>query len=510
MMTKNTSKKRRFGSALSGFFLILSVLVSFVALYSAKWYASVYGQMGFDAILYILTADLKGVDEGLVSSYLWSVLPKTLGWTALVGILLFVRTKKEIVLTLFQKLRIRLFPAGWLLRWLLVLALCSGLLLSAARISELDKYIQNLRALSTVYEDEYRDPKTTNITFPEKKRNLVYIFLESMETTYLSKEQGGALENNVIPELYQLAQENINFSHNEDVGGFSAASGATWTVGAMVAQTAGIPLKTPPEVGGNDYGKDGNFLPGVTSLTDVLHENGYYQALMVGSDASFGGRREYFNSHHMDRVYDLFTARADGLISPQHYVWWGYEDFHLFDYAKQALTDISQQEQPFAFTMLTVDTHHVAGYVCPYCESTYAEQYENVMACSSRQVLAFVQWLQEQPFYENTTVIIAGDHPSMDYDYIARVAPEDYARHMYNCFINSAVTTDNIKNRLFNTYDMFPTTLAAMGCTIEGDRLALGTNLFSSTPTLLEATDGAIAAEFEKNSAYYTKNFFFK
>ena len=132
------------------------------------------------------------------------------------------------------------------------------------------------------------------------------------------------------------------------------------------------------------------------------------------------------------------------------------------------------------------------------------------MACSSRQVLAFVQWLQEQPFYENTTVIISGDHPSMDYDYIARVAPEDYVRHMYNCFINSAVTTDNIKNRLFNTYDMFPTTLAAMGCTIEGDRLALGTNLFSSTPTLLEATDGAIAAEFEKNSAYYTKNFFFK
>ena len=33
---------------------------------------------------------------------------------------------------------------------------------------------------------------------------------------------------------------------------------------------------------------------------------------------------------------------------------------------------------------------------------------------------------------------------------------------------------------------MFPTTLAAMGCTIEGERLGLGTNLFSATPTLIE------------------------
>ena len=33
---------------------------------------------------------------------------------------------------------------------------------------------------------------------------------------------------------------------------------------------------------------------------------------------------------------------------------------------------------------------------------------------------------------------------------------------------------------------MFPTTLAAMGVTIEGDRLALGVNLFSDEQTLTE------------------------
>jgi phosphoglycerol transferase len=33
---------------------------------------------------------------------------------------------------------------------------------------------------------------------------------------------------------------------------------------------------------------------------------------------------------------------------------------------------------------------------------------------------------------------------------------------------------------------MFPTTLAAMGCTIEGEYLGLGVNLFSGKPTLIE------------------------
>ena len=58
---------------------------------------------------------------------------------------------------------------------------------------------------------------------------------------------------------------------------------------------------------------------------------------------------------------------------------------------------------------------------------------------------------------------------------------------------------------------MFPTTLAAIGCEIEGERLGLGTNLFSGKPTLVEEMGiEAFDAEMTKTSDYYTKNFFFK
>ena len=439
-----------------------------------------------------------------------TALPPSIFLTGIAIVLLGFRSKKQILITIANKWKIPVFPVHRVVATVLCLVLSLSLLIRAAVVSELDAYIANLASLSKVFEEEYRDPKTTSITFPEEKRNLVYIFMESMETSYLSKELGGTAAHNLIPELYQLAQEHTSFSHNDGVGGFAAIGGDTWTIGAMVSQTAGVPLKMPPDVQGNDYGEDGTFLPGIYNLTDLLRDNGYYQTLMVGSDAAFGGRKTYYEQHGVDKIYDLFTAREDGIIPEDYKVWWGFEDKHLYTYAKQELTKIAAQEQPFAFTMLTVDTHHIGGYVCDLCENTYEEQYENVISCASRQVSEFLTWLQAQDFYENTTVIIVGDHPSMDYGYFSRVTEGEYSRHVYNCFINAPVEAENTQNRSFCAYDMLPTTLAAMGCTIEGDRLGLGTNLFSQTPTLLEETNWEIVEEIAKNSQYYTNQFFFE
>lgn len=39
---------------------------------------------------------------------------------------------------------------------------------------------------------------------------------------------------------------------------------------------------------------------------------------------------------------------------------------------------------------------------------------------------------------------------------------------------------------MVSNLDFFPTTLAALGVTWDNDRLGIGTNLFTDTPTLLE------------------------
>ena len=123
-------------------------------------------------------------------------------------------------------------------------------------------------------------------------------------------------------------------------------------------------------------------------------------------------------------------------------------------------------------------------------------------------MLEFVNWLKAQPFWDNTTVVITGDHLSMDNGYFERNVAKGYDRMVYNCILNSPVTSDNTQNRDYCAVDLFPTTLAALGCTIEGDRLGLGTNLFSNRPTLAEKLGfDRFNNELGQASDYYVENF---
>lgn len=489
--------------------LSLLILLAFLAFFSAAWYVKTYGRIGFDSVLYTLTGGLGGVSTDLVTKYLAGAVLPALGCTLGVVLLLFWQGS--------ALLKIRNFIFYPLHRWIagaLAIVLSLALLIHAAFNVEMVDYLVNVNRTGLIYQDEYVDPSTANITFPEEKRNLIYIMLESMETSYLDKSMGGALDYNLIPELTKLAQNNINFSHNESVGGFREVTGTSWTIGAMVGHTSGVPLKVPNGIADwqNGYGQEGEFLPGVTSITSLLAQQGYNQALMVGSDAGFGGRETYFETHGIDNIYDLLTAWYDGTVPYGYWNnWWGFEDEILYDYAKNKITEMSRQDQPFAFTLLTVDTHHIGGYKCDLCGDTYEEQYENVISCASRQVYAFVEWIMQQPFYENTTIVITGDHCSMDRGYFSRNVDESYVRHVYNCFINAAATPFNTQNRQFCAMDMFPTTLSAMGCTIEGERLGLGTNLFSGRRTLMEEMGHTkLCTELSKKSEYYSEHFYGK
>lgn len=476
------------------FILICVVLfLSMVILFADLWYVRIYGHINFDSILFTMTANLDGTSSSLLWQYLLEgLLPAILASAALaVSVWLLLHR------THIKPLLIKLIAC--------LLSLTT--VVYAAFDSQLVDYVISICNDSALYDLYYQDPSDTTITFPEEKRNLVYIVMESMEASFLSQELGGGVENNLIPELYQLAAENINFSQNEGVGGFRQTTGSTWTIGSLVAQTGGVPLV--PLFSVNESSPDDSFLPGLTTLTDILHENGYYQAFMLGSSAAFADTGLYYSSHGVDKIYDIYTAPDDGIVPSGYWDgWWGMEDYYLFEYAKQELTKIAQLDQPFAFTMMTIDAHHVGGHLCPYCQDEYDEQYDNVISCSSRQVAAFVQWLQEQPYYEDTVIVIVGDHNSMDNGYFNRNVDDDYVRRVYNCFINSSAHTTASKNREFTTLDLFPTTLTAMGCTIEGDRLGLGTNLFSGRPTLAEEWGyDQLCDLLYTNRSYYNQTF---
>lgn len=493
-----------------GILSVIGLLIGNLLVFLTIWLANKYDHVSLDQFIYQMKSPATGANRSLLNS----------AWIR-VGLFGIILTAIEIILYLamsgsFKKIfkdsvcylkfcsnkfccyiTHRALPIAMSM-------LLFGLCFFAISLDVVN-YVDTITTDSDLIERHYVNPYSVNLNFPEKKRNLIYIFLESMEVTFSDTEASGAIKANYIVELTRLAENNINFSHDSDVGGALSYTGTTWTAAAMVTQTSGVIVQVP--LTAETYGGENEYMPGVISIGEVLEKEGYNQTLLVGSDAAFAGRDSYFSEHGNYNIVDTKSLKADGRLPENYDEWWGYEDEKLFQFAKDEITKLSESGKPFNFTMLTCDTHFPNGYQCRLCRQNYDAKYPNVLRCSARQVEAFIQWIQAQDFYENTTIVLCGDHLTMDPNFL-KDANEKYVRTIYNCFINSPIEPINEKNRQFGTFDMFPTTLAAMGVEIEGNRLGLGTNLFSDKETLTEHYSFTILNdELQKNSNFYNETF---
>lgn len=490
---------------LTVFFLALNTTIITAAYWARKTFT-----VSLTAIIYSVFGNTRGTGKGMIEPAVRFCLPFVLLSVAFgAGFIVFnvILSKKTNFCRAFSKFFAIERVAVTLL---LILYFVLNLVYINAKFGVID-YIKTRNQKTDFYENYYANPKDVNIDLKtNKKRNLVYIYLESMETTLASLSEGGGMENvNYIPNMTVLAEENISFSNGDKLGGAAQLDGTGWTMAAILASAAGIPWAFP--VGGNDFDKiDHDFASGLTSLGDILEAEGYAQEFLCGSDVRFAGRDKFFKSHGNYKLFDYYTAIEKGYIAEDYYVWWGLDDYILYDIAKDELTELASGDKPFNFTLLTVDTHPVGGYVCPRCPDTYGDNYyANVFACADKQVYDFVRWIQSRPFYENTAIVITGDHLRMDTVIVGDVPTE--RRHPYNCFINTVYDEKsklNLKNRIFTSLDLFPTVLSAIGYDITGHQLGLGVDLFSERSTLSETLSfETLNSELAKKSDFYLTTF---
>ncbi|MCM3763494.1 LTA synthase family protein [Neobacillus niacini] len=492
-------KNKVINSAVAVFFLFLTSL-----LVSATIYIKVnFPTQNMDEMIFYLFNGVKGTSiDVVINAIIKSLMPFLIFFILLLIPIKPFKRKNVIVVKYKDKnFSVTLLPIKPKLAYSSIMLILS--LMVAYYLLGVHDYFQRLTSYSSIIDDHYVDGKDVSISFPKDKRNLIILYIESAESTFIDKNSGGGWDYTVIPELESIANENINFSNSDKIGGALPTHGTGWTVAGLISTTSGIPLKIPGH--GNEYTNSDNFLAGAYTLGDILEKEGYNQEVMFGSDASFGGRNNYYIKHGNHKVFDYYTAIDEGKMSESEKVWWGFEDSRLFDWAKEEITHLASLDKPFNFTFLTANTHFPDGYVETGTETLFESQYENVFAHTSKQVFEFVSWLKNQHFYEDTTIIITGDHHSMqDPEFFKSHIYDGYERTIYNAFINSAIEPINPKNRLFTQLDMFPTILASIGVEIEGDRLGLGTNLFSNRNTLAEeAGVKHLDVELGKNSKFY-------
>ena len=463
--------------------IFLLLIFSFFLYFSLQYLLNNWEELTVEEILYHIKSPMGGASEGLVQLFILSVLLPTVGLSALLIFFYFLPEKKIPLISrtiFFAKKKMYL---GFC--FFIALLFFSLSIIDAWDSISLGSYLSSQLRSSKFIEENYVDPKGIELNFPEKKRNLIYIYMESTELTFMDEAHGGAFPDNLLPEMTALSKEGEDFSGaGESRNGGIALPGATWTMGAIFAQSTGLPLKISIEQNSMDSQKA--FFPSVTAIQDILKEEGYTQKFLLGSVGYFGGRELYMKDHGDVKVEDFSYWKRKNKFPKDYWVNWGFEDEKLYSYAREELSNLAKEDKPFNLTLLTVDTHFPDGYVCRLCQNNYPDnQYANVYRCASRQVTDFVNWIKKQDFYENTTIVISGDHPTMDRDFCDHV-PKSYQRKVYTVFLNAAAKRKERNKREYATFDYFPTTLAAMGVEIPGNRLGLGTNLFSGESTLTE------------------------
>lgn len=361
--------------------------------------------------------------------------------------------------------------------------------------------MKNKSTYSNFIEKNYIDPKNIKIEFPKNKKNLILIQVESFETTLLSKEHGGKWKYEIMPQLYELLNDNDStfFYANKDSIGMNMITGSTFTTASLVTNSSGVPFKTQVVVEKNQSNK---FIEGIYNLGDLLYDNGYYNEVISSATTSFGGLRNFYTDHGKYNIIDINTYRKNNLsISMRDKGSWGFNDKYMFDTAKKRLEIISKNNKPFNLSLITIDTHFPDGYVGYYSTKKFNEKYENVYATEAMLIADFVDYVKKQDYYKDTAIAIIGDHLSMQQYFFKNIKKSD--RYIFNCFINSGYKNEN-KNKQYSAVDTYPTLVTSLGAKISGNKLGLGVNMFSDEKTIIDKYGlKYVNSELEKTSIFY-------
>lgn len=363
---------------------------------------------------------------------------------------------------------------------------------------ELIKNIKLSLTKSNFIKDNYVKTSLDSVSFDNDKSNLIVIYSESMESSYMDKSNSGLYDKNYIPKLTELAKENTSFINKD--GGAYPLDTASWTTAGIVSVTSGTTIK--PSIK-DIFNRDSAYsYKNIVTLSDILKYNDYSTEFMLGSDVSFGAKEEYLKAHNIDAIYDLNYAKENNKIKEEDLYGWGIKDVDLFNLAKEELDMLSKKDNPFFLSILTVDTHAPSGTSYDECALQNEKDYFNAIRCSDEHIYEFIEYLKEKDYYDNTVIVILGDHLSMS----SRIK-KDNNRRIYNTIINSKRERNNISDRKYANIDMFPTILYALGANIKEDKLGLGVNLYSDNKTLIEEYGyEKVNNELSSYSKFYNEN----
>lgn len=462
-----------------------SYLFAFFLASIAYWVTSNFGQASLEQVLYHAQFGMDGLvatDVGIVRSFILTCLALPISLALLlviveysIALYLIYNSKHWFAkpMQIFNVQGLKVFY--WFISHrapLYTLIACSIYFAFQFSISA---FVHNQLG-PDYFGEHYVNPRSVKIEpikTNAKPKNLVLIYVESLEDSYKDETKFG---KNLLSSLDAL--KGVSFSQ------YKQAPGTNWTIAGITATQCGVPLKTVSLYGGNDQGERIKaFLPNAVCLGDVLHDAGYHNVYMGGDALSFSGKGKFFQDHHYDEVYGREELKKNLTVNKMNY--WGLYDDDLLVLVKAKLKKLHAQSQPFNLTFTTIDTHGPDGHFSKYCKSRGVKEFKGIVECTATQVVDFIKFMKKNGYLKDTNVVIIGDHLAM-YNPSHKQLDKIKQRYIYNRFISSKPITKNRENILH--FDLFPTMLEFIGLQVEGGKLGLGFSAISQNTPLPPAT----------------------
>jgi len=309
-----------------------------------------------------------------------------------------------------------------------------------------------------------------------QRKNLVYLYVESLERTYFDEKKFPGL----IQNLRELEKDSVSFQ------GLVQAPMTGWTVAGMTASQCGIPLSTF-NVGLNRMGDRTRFLPGATCMGDLLKSEGYQLTYVGGADLSFAGKGNFYTTHGFDEIVGL--REIDALTGGRHgKSKWGIYDDTTLEVVYRKFEQLSQAGTPFGLFSLTLDTHPPSGHATPACSGIVYGDGKNKMLnavhCADHLVGRFIRRVKASPYAGGTVLVVGSDHLVMNSDATSLIqAPGELPRSNL-LLVFDPDAQPRVVARPGTTLDIAPTVLSHLGYQI--DEFAMGRNLLGTGPTMVE------------------------
>ncbi|WP_342573415.1 LTA synthase family protein [Solibacillus sp. FSL K6-1781] len=307
-------------------------------------------------------------------------------------------------------------------------------------------------------------------------RNVIAVSLESLQSFVINEEMNGEV---VTPFLNSLTndKDTYYFSDFYHQTGLGKTSDSEFIFeNSLYGLGRGAVFFTHGE---NTY----------NSFAERLGENGYFTNVMHANNKSFWNRDMIYKSFKLDQFYDLESYN----VTEETSVNWGLKDIPFFE---QSAALMKEMPQPFYSRLITL-TNHYPFYLDP--EDIMIPEYDSNSGTLNRyfqtvryldeSVKEFFDDLKEQGLYENSIIVMYGDHYGISENHNKAMAkylnkeeitPYDSALlqavplYIHIPGSNDGQVMDNVAGQL----DIRPTLLHLLGIETSKD-MQLGADLFS-------------------------------